>query len=421
MSSTSTVVVGGGIGGLVVARRLAMAGWAVTLLEASDHLGGTLARHTVGGIDLDAGAESFATRNGTVAALATELGLGADVVSPSSDGAWLQPSTGSPVPLPAVGLLGIPGTPLAADVIAVVGAGAALRAQLDAIAPSLYASKSLTLGTLVRRRMGRGVLDKLVAPVVHGVYSVHPDELSIDRVAGLRAAMAKEGSLAAAVRSLRAAAPAGAAVQGIRGGVHRLVTELTADLVTYGVDVQLGRRISFDDHADRMALADYDEVVVAAPGLVAPLAGRKVVLATLVVDEPELDAAPRGTGLLVAGGDNGIRARALTHSTAKWEWLRERAEGKHVLRLSYDDEPENLAEVSRADAAALMGMELPASSVVDFARVEWIRPAAATPSTGVAVVGETVGGSGIAGIVAHAEQTAARLLAESAIADGTAD
>ncbi|CAN5414005.1 hypothetical protein BH10ACT7_BH10ACT7_08670 [soil metagenome] len=421
MSSPAVVIVGGGIGGLVVARRLAMAGWAVTILEASDHLGGTVARHTVGGIDLDAGAESFATRNGTVAALATELGLGADVVSPTSDGAWLQPPTGAPVPLPAVGLLGIPGTPLAADVIAVVGAGAALRAQLDAIAPSLYASKSLTLGTLVRRRMGRGVLDKLVAPVVHGVYSVHPDELSIDRVAGLRAAMAKEGSLAAAVRSLRAAAPAGAAVQGIRGGVHRLVTELTADLVTYGVEVQLGRLFSFDDPADRNDLARYDEVVVAAPGLVAPLAGRKVVLATLVVDEPELDAAPRGTGLLVAAGDNGIRARALTHSTAKWEWLRERAGGKHVLRLSYDDEPENLAEVARADAAALLGLELPAGRVVDFARVEWIRPAAATPATGVAVVGETVGGSGIAGIVAHAEATAARLLAESAVADGTAD
>ena len=64
-------VVGGGIGGLVVARRLAMAGRSVTLLEASHRLGGTVAAHIVGGVDLDAGAESFAVRGGTVAALAS--------------------------------------------------------------------------------------------------------------------------------------------------------------------------------------------------------------------------------------------------------------------------------------------------------------------------------------------------------------
>ena len=399
-------VVGGGIAGLVVARRLAMAGESVTLLEASDHLGGTVARHTVGGIDLDAGAESFAIRGGTVAALATELGLGAEIVAPSAAGAWLQPAVGMPVPLPATSLLGIPGTPLAADVIAVVGQAGALRGELDALIPSLWARKSLSLGTLARRRMGNAVLEKLVAPVVHGVHSVHPDDLPLDRVPGLRAAFAQQGSLAAAVRSLRAAAPAGAAVSGIRGGIHRLVTELTADLVTYGVDVQLERRVSSLDSLD-------GTVVLAAPLPVAP--GRRVVLATLVVDAPSLDAAPRGTGLLVADGAP-VAARALTHATAKWDWLRERAGGRHVLRLSYDVEPEVLHDTARRDASELLGVELTEASVVDFARVEWVRPAASVgpspvPPGGV-VVGETVAGSGLAGIVAQANAAADELLAE---------
>ncbi|NYF09198.1 oxygen-dependent protoporphyrinogen oxidase [Leifsonia sp. AK011] len=401
---TDFTVIGGGIGGLVVARRLAMAGRAVTVLEASDHLGGTVARHTVAGLDLDAGAESFAIRGGTVAALAAEIGLGNQVVAPSSMGAWLHPVSGPAVPLPDAALLGIPGTPLAADVIAVVGGAAAFRAQLDSLIPALWARQSLTLGQLVRRRMGAAVLERLVAPVVHGVYSIHPDKLSIDRVAGLRHAYSQQGSLAAAVRSLRSAAPAGSAVEGIRGGVHRLVTELAADLETYGAAVEFDRRVT--------ALEGLPgTVIVAAPGIVAPVAGRNVVVATLVVDAPELDAAPRGTGVLVAQGARGIRARALTHSTAKWEWLRERAEGKQVLRLSYDDEPENLAETARTDAAALLGTDLPPTAVLDFARVEWTRPAALTTPTDHIVVGETVGGSGIAGIVAHAERTAAALLA----------
>ena len=222
-SGADVTVVGGGIAGMVVARRLAMAGRTVTLVEASGALGGTVARHTVGGIDLDAGAESFATRGGTVAALATELGLGVDIVTPAAVGAWLQPAAGAAVPLPATNVLGIPGTPLAADVIAVIGQRAALRAELDAIIPSLWARKSLTLGALVRRRMGATVLEKLVAPVVHGVHSMHPDDMPLDRAApGLRAALAREGSLAAAVRFMRDAAPAGSAVAGIRGGIHRI-------------------------------------------------------------------------------------------------------------------------------------------------------------------------------------------------------
>ncbi|CAN5133341.1 protoporphyrinogen oxidase [soil metagenome] len=388
-------VVGGGIAGLVVARRLAMAGRSVTLLEASDHLGGTVARHLVGGIDLDSGAESFAVRGGTVEALAREIGLGDELVAPSAAGAWLQPVTGAAVPLPATSILGIPGTPLAADVIAVVGTAAALRAQLDALIPSLWARKSLTLGRLVRRRMGSAMLEKLVAPVVHGVHSVHPDDLPLDRAGGLRAAYAHEGSLAAAVRSLRDAAPAGSAVAGIRGGMHRLVTELAADLETYGVDVQLGRRVRSVDGLD-------GAVVLAVP--LDPPPGRRVVLATVVVEAPELAAAPRGTGVLVAQGAVGIRARALTHSTAKWEWLRERAGGREVLRLSYDDEPADLAETARQDASVLLGVPLPAP--VDIARVEWTRPRG-----GNADVGETVAGSGLAGIIAQATAKADELLA----------
>jgi oxygen-dependent protoporphyrinogen oxidase len=388
-------VIGGGIAGLVVARRLAIAGRSVTLLEASNRLGGTVASHIVGGIDLDAGAESFAVRGGTVAALATSLGLGDELVSPAEAGAWLQPLHGAALPLPATSILGIPGTPLAADVIAVIGTRAALRAQLDAIIPSLWARKSLTLGTLVRRRMGSTMLEKLVAPVVHGVHSVHPDDLPLVRAGGLAAAFGREGSLAAAVRHLRDSATPGSAVAGIRGGVHRLVTELTADLATYGVEVQFGRRARSVDGLD-------GTVVLAAP--LTPSGGRKVVLATLVVDAPELDAAPWGTGVLVTRGATGIRARALTHSTAKWEWLRERANGHHVLRLSYDDEPANLAEVAREDASVLLGVELP--EPVDFARVEWTRSL-----EGAADVGESVAGTGLAGIIAQANAKADELLA----------
>ncbi|MFC0198255.1 hypothetical protein ACFFIR_15400, partial [Microbacterium arthrosphaerae] len=211
------------------------------------------------------------------------------------------------------------------------------------------------------------------------------------------------GSLSGAVAQLRAAAPPGAAVAGIRGGIHRLVPALADDLERRGGDIRLRTRVDDLDALD-------GTVVIAAPGVAGTTGtGRRIDLVTLVVEQEELDAAPRGTGLLVAAGAP-VGARALTHATAKWEWLREAAGGRHVVRLSYDETPSDPVAAAVADAETLLGVPLPV--VVDAAHVFWVRPAAAsTVPSDVVVVGETVAGSGLAGIVAHAERTAAELLA----------
>lgn len=394
-------VVGGGVAGLVVARRLARAGVEVTVAEASDRLGGPVARHVVGGIALDAGAESFAVRGGTVAALLAELGLADDIVQPLPGPAWLQPAEGAAAPLPATALLGIPADPRAVDVIRVVGAAAAEAAARRDALPLAPGSADLSLGALVRARYGDALLDRLVAPVVHGVHSQHPDEIPLARAhPALPAELTAARSLSGAVARLRAAAPPGSAVAGIRGGMHRLVPALAADVERHGGTIRLGTRID-----DVSALPG--RVVVAAPGVASvPPPGRRIDLVTLVVEQDELDAAPRGSGLLVASGAP-VAARALTHATAKWDWLREAADGRHVVRLSYDSAPGELFDTARSDAEALLGVRLPV--VVDAAHVVWTRAAPAGPSDAVAV-GESVAGSGLAGIVAHAERVASGLL-----------
>jgi oxygen-dependent protoporphyrinogen oxidase len=419
------VVVGGGVGGLVAARRLALGGARVTLLEASDHLGGTVAHHRVGGLDLDAGAESFAVRGGTVAALLAEIGLGDAIVTPNPEGAWLLPSTGVAVPLPKLSLLGIPGDPRALDVVAVLGEDGARRAEEDAQLPGEFAAEATSLGDLVERRMGSAVLDNLVAPIVRGVHSIDPKELDIDRVApGLREAMRRTGSLASAVRELRASARAGSAVAGIRGGLHLLVGALAGELDRLGVDIHLNTRViaveagsvsAVGPHAGSLTGVDRisGQIVVAAPGLLGtPIEdGHRAVLATLILDAPELEAAPRGTGILVAAGAAGVSARAATHSTAKWPWLADVAAGRQVVRLSYGAELPNHAHVARTDAATLFGVSLPASSVVDFDLVQWRRPTrqAHTPN-GISLVGETASGTGLAAVVGGAEAEAHSLL-----------
>ena len=430
------VVVGGGVGSLVAARELALAGRSVVLLEAGDRLGGEVMRLEVAGLVLDGGAESFATRAGTVASLLGELGLAADVVAPEPLGAWVQEADGAAFPLPSTGLLGVPGRLDDPGVVAVLGPEGAERALRDLALDREVGADARSLGALVRARLGDAVVDRLVGPVVTGVHSVHPDELDLDVVApGVRAALRREGSLSGAVSALRALAPAGTAVQGLRGGNWRLVAALADELDRLGVDVRTGSPVESLD-ADGVVVAgeriDAGRVVLgvgarAAHGVLGhpvPTSGL-ITLATLVVDEPLLDAAPRGTGVLVAPGTPGVRAKALTHGTAKWAWLAEAAAGRHVLRLSYDSPAvdaatpdDELRAAALADAATLLGVPLDARRVEGTARVTWDAPlrgqeARVTAPERVARVGGAVAGRGLAAVVAQARATASGLLADA--------
>lgn len=410
------IVIGAGIAGLVAARRLVLGGRDVVVLEASDRAGGQLARHTVGGIELDAGAESFATRGGTVAGLAGRLGLADEIVLPAQLPAWLYRADGTAMPLPATSLLGIPSVALAQDVIDAIGMRAAFRASLDLLMPAPIGAKSETLGELVRRRMGPAVLEQLVAPVVRGVHSADPDELPLDRAApGLRSALSREGSLSHAVASLRERSPAGSQVAGIRGGIVVLIDRLLADLERFGVPVRLG--VTIDEVAPDRVRADgerlHGEVLVAAPGVAAERSpGRSITLVTLVVDQPELAIGPRGTGVLVELGAPGVVARALTHLTVKWPWLAERAGGLQALRLSYDSTTgDERADISRAvaDAGTLLG--IPLNDPVDTDAVTWERAVPRKHAVdGMHYVGEAGSGTGLAAVIGQAESEAERLL-----------
>lgn len=210
-AAPNAVVVGGGISGLLAARELARAGVRTTVLEASGAWGGCVGSHVVAGLTLDSGAESFATRSSAVADLAAELDLAGKIVAPQPGGAWVQLPDG-PRELPRTGVLGIPANPWDPEVRRTLGLLGSLRASVDKLLPASIGTRTeaTSVSALVRARMGRCVLQRLVAPVVGGVHSADPDVLDIDMVApGLRAGIRDHGSLAAAVGAQRRGVAAG--------------------------------------------------------------------------------------------------------------------------------------------------------------------------------------------------------------------
>jgi oxygen-dependent protoporphyrinogen oxidase len=166
--STDVVVVGGGVAGLVAGLECARLGLGVVVLEEADRPGGCVGRIELDGLALDSGAESFATRNGSVAELLGRLGLDDRIVTPNRAGAWLvwgDRGERRAAPLPRTGVLGIPANPLGEDVRAIIGWRGAWRAWRDRITPILKIGRAERLGPLVRQRMGSAVLDRRVTPI----------------------------------------------------------------------------------------------------------------------------------------------------------------------------------------------------------------------------------------------------------------
>ncbi len=421
---TRTIVVGAGIAGLVVARELVLLGHTVRILEASDRAGGQVSGTTIGGARLDRGAEAFATRDGVVLAYLTRLGLDNRVVAPLDVPAWLCTATGELVPLPRVSLYGIPSSPLARDVVRAVGRRGAWRGLVDAVLPGPIGSRLPTLGALVRRRMGDAIVDRLVGPVVEGVFSTHPDRLPMSAIPGLVHHLLRENSLSRAVARMRIDAPAGSLVASLDGGMSTLIEALLADLDRFGVEIVYDTRV-VDVHPDRVRVershgGPAEElagcVVVAAPGLARDAdgsLGKRVAthLVTLVLSKTgahvaPLANAPRGTGVLVARGGS-VQARALTHVTAKWPHLRHATGGQEVLRLSYE-QPVDVEQACR-DAAALLGVTISPEIVENVDMYTWHRALRIAPVNGVAIVGEQVAGTGLAAVIPHAIETAAAI------------
>ncbi|MDN4475624.1 FAD-dependent oxidoreductase [Demequina sp. SYSU T00192] len=417
------LVVGGGVSGLLAARRHARRGAVVTVLEAGEGWGGRVSSVEVEGLTVDAGAESFATRTPAVEGLARELGLGGDLVAPTRAPAWVVTPERA-YPLPTTGWLGIPTRPLLTDVRRIIGWGPAAEAALERSRPLGEVADDATVGSLVRARLGEPVAELLVAPVLQGVYSRPLDELPLAAIdPSLPQQLRDAGSLLELARRRRRLAPAGSAVMGIRGGMWRLTDALAGSAREAGVRLVVGTAAESAEHLDgawRVRAGGgtlvADTLVLAVPrpvahrlvpGLPEPPVERRVALATLVLDAPELDASPRGTGVLALGGVT--RAKALTHATAKWPWLRDAAGGRHVVRLSYAlGEPgEDLLAHALPDANRLLGVDLPESRVRASRLVEWpdaspARVSDTRPLPGLELVGVAAGLSGLAAIVGAA-------------------
>lgn len=473
MTSPSYLVLGGGISGLAAAVGIVDAdpGARVTLLEGSDRVGGKLRGAQVAGRMLDVGAEAVLARRPEALQLIDRAGLGGDVVHPTGASAQVW-SRGRLHPLPRRTLMGVPADP--ASLRGLLTDDEVERALAEV--PVDHGSDDISVGDLVADRLGPAVVDRLVEPLLGGVYAGHARLLSARAALPQLLAAARDGgSLTAAVDRMLPAPTDGTQGQGpapvfatVRGGLHRLPETVAQRLTEQGVSVRTGTLVR-ELHAlpeggfevvtgPRPAPTAYraDRVVLALPPAatarllreVAPDAAQLlqgvetasmavITLALPTVEPGELT----GSGFLVPPVE-GLRIKAATFSATKWAWVAELGRGagpagedlvllrasigRHREEATLQHRDDDLVQAARADLSHVLGRDLPApvdahvqrwggglpQYAVGHVRLVEQVRAAVDRVPGLAVCGAAYDGVGIPACIASARRAVDRITAD---------
>ena len=386
---------GGGIAGLAAAVRIrdrAPADTEIIVYEQSGRLGGKLRTGDLAGVQVERGAESMlmgAPTGGESAAVAfaRRLGLGDSLVHPAPIPAALAIGGGLER-VPTGTLVGVPGDLSTLGAVARPAAGA----DRDLGRPLLSEDEDVAVGALVRARYGDEVADRLVDPMLGGVYAGRADRLSLATTMPALARTARsEHTLQGAVRAAQAASvrvPGRPIFASLTGGMSSLVGAAAA---ASGARISLGlpvRELTRTAHGWRLLLGpvpepqvdDVDAVVLAVPARPASrlLAGidlsaaagvetltyASVALAAFAL--PPGTALPELSGFLVPPTE-GTLVKAATFFTRKWAHLGSDG-GPAIVRVSLgrDGEEERLqyddtvlAATAHAELGRLLGTALP--------------------------------------------------------------
>jgi protoporphyrinogen/coproporphyrinogen III oxidase len=179
------LVVGGGIAGLSAAHRAVEVAHErgialeLTLVEARERLGGSIATERTDGFLVEAGPDSFLSEKPWALALCERLGIEDRLVRTDDRFrrvfVWHR---GRLHPLPDGFQLLAPTAMLPFVTSSLFSLTGKLRMALDLVLPR-GGGDDESLGAFVRRRLGAEALERVAQPLVAGIYTADPDDLSL--------------------------------------------------------------------------------------------------------------------------------------------------------------------------------------------------------------------------------------------------
>lgn len=350
------VVIGAGITGLAAALELTeqVPGHQVVVLEAADRVGGKLRAGEVAGVTVDVGAESVLARRPEAVALIERIGLVDQVVHPHTTAAQIA-TRGGLHPLPARTLMGIPADPQTAA--GVLTPQEVARASAEILPDQPPSAPDISVGDFVEQRLGAAVVDRLVEPLLGGVYAGDARLTSVAAalpmlLSAYRDATSLTAAIAAVMPEVTGTMSRPPVFAGLRGGLHQLAATAADTLAGRGVTLLTGttaREIRRHGPGWQIItgpvpapnVVEAEAVLITVPAaatarLLSPhstLAGdilgavesASMAVVTFAFRTAELPDLP-GSGLLVPPAE-GRYIKASTFSACKWQWVEQAGRG----------------------------------------------------------------------------------------------
>jgi len=396
--SRTVLIVGGGIAGLSAAYGLAESATSrdspiqCTLVEAEPRLGGKILTEQVGGFVIEGGPDSFLSQKPWGVELCRRLGLADRVIGTNRDRRKTYVySKGRLEELPEGLALGVPtklGPFLKSGLLSWRGK---LRLGAELLIPRRSAREDESLGAFFRRRLGEEALERIIEPLMTGIYAGDADSLSIQATFPRFPEMERQaGSIIRALlgswRRHQGEGPGGSPFVTLQGGLSEMVKALTARLgrlrVLAGYRVRAvrvsGAPRGYEVEIEGAAPLAVDALVLATPAydaatLLEPLDGALGALlrgipyastATISLGFPREDFSHRldGYGFVVPRIE-GRALLAVTWTSSKWS---HRAPDDAVLLRAYvggagretvlERADDGLVSLVRAELRDMMGI-----------------------------------------------------------------
>jgi oxygen-dependent protoporphyrinogen oxidase len=417
----------------------------------------------VAGVAVDEGAEALLTRRPEGTGLIGAVGLTGHLVRPGTTAAGIW-SRGELHPLPRHQVMGVPADLDELAQTGLVSADGMARARRDLDLPATGRDGDVPVAAYVGARFGQEVVDRLVDPLLGGVYAGRAEELSFEAtLPALAGESRRHASLAEAAGALmppprkpvaRPKHPLPPVFMTLAAGLGSLPAAVaaasgarvrTSAMVRELARTASGWRLTVGSAHDPEYLTA-DAVVLAVPAgpaarLLAGVPGAaaaalreigyaSMAIVTLAYPAAAFPRPPEGSGYLVPAVD-GRPVKAVTFSSVKWPHLQRDADGLVIVRCSLGRVGEeallqaddaDLAAVAAGDLAAATGVHgapvatrvsrwggaLPQYTVGHLGRVARIRAEVAR-QPGLAVCGAAYDGIGIPACVATARTAAGEI------------
>lgn len=401
------VVIGGGISGLAAAQGILSAEpqAQVQVLEASDRVGGKLRGELVAGRMVDVGAEAVLARRREGVDLIEKVGLASELVHPTGASAQIW-SRGQLHPVPRRTMMGVPADP--GDLAGLLTQEEVQRASAEVLPTPPH--DDVSVAQLIGDSLGPAVAERLVEPLLGGVYAGHASLLSAAATIPVLFEAARQGtSLLETVSQMvpgTATYTAGGrkpVFAAVTGGMHRLPAVLAERLIALGAQIETGTIVrelrrageGFEIvtgprpdpttySADRVVLAVPAAAAARLLGHLSPSAATllaRIESASMAVITLALDAArirelslEGRSGVLVPPVEGGT-LKASTFSASKWDWVREAGRGagpegedlyyirgsvgRHREEASLQVSDEELVQTCLRELGQILGAQIP--------------------------------------------------------------